>query len=229
MKNLILLVLIAFAINGCTKEDNNSEPVALKFNTNIAYGQMTDIDGNIYKTITIGSQTWMAENLRTTKFRNGVSIQTITGNINWINTSTPAMCWYGNKSENKFIYGALYNGFAVDSLICPEGWHIPSDDEWQVLFDYVGNDSGKLREVGLHWLINNSSNSNETGFTAVPSGLREPFTGGFSEMGYITEWWSSTKLENNIYYKTRFMDDTNNDTKNTESVLFGLPIRLIKN
>lgn len=109
------------------------------FNPILTYGTMTDQDGNTYKTITIGSQTWMAENLRVTHFRNGDPIPNVTDNDTWHNLTSSAYCWYNNDISNKDIYGALYNWYAVtDSRnIAPAGWHVPTSDDMQELVDYL--------------------------------------------------------------------------------------------
>jgi uncharacterized protein (TIGR02145 family) len=135
-----------------------------------------DVDGNVYNTVTIGAQVWMAENLRTTKYNDGTSIPLVTDSTKWSDLSTPAHCWYNNdKASYKATYGALYNWYTVatDNL-CPTGWHVPTTAEWQILKDYLGSsvDGGKLKESGTtHWKSPNKGATNESGFTALPGGL----------------------------------------------------------
>jgi len=166
------------------------------FNPNLTYGTMTDQDGNVYKTIVIGTQTWMAENLRTTKYRNGSAIPEITDNSVWYNLTTGAYCWYNNSINNKKPYGALYNWFTVGDPrnIAPAGWHVPTDEDWTILTTYLGGVTiagGKMKEVGLtHWQSPNAYATNESGFTALPVGYRY-FNGSF----YFLDggFWSSTQ------------------------------------
>ncbi len=164
------------------------------FNPNLTYGTMTDQEGNVYKTITIGTQTWMAENLRTTKYRNGDNITNMT--LEW-GGPDGAYCWYANDGiANKFTYGALYNWTsATDSRrLAPTGWHVPTDAEWSVLLAFLGDgaiNGGKLKETGTtHWHGSNGGSTNETGFTGLPGGYR---SGQFGSLGDAGEWWSSSE------------------------------------
>ena len=158
---------------------------------------ITDIDGNVYQTITIGTQTWMAENLKTTHYRNGDPIPYVTDNYQWGYLYSGAYCWYDNDVTNKNIYGALYNGYSVDDSrsIAPEGWHIPSKEEWSILINYLGKDSiagGKMKETGTtHWDPNIDA-SNESGFTGVPGGYRQCDTGIYLYKGTNAFFRTST-------------------------------------
>ena len=162
---------------------------------------ITDIDGNVYRIVTIGSQTWMGENLKTTRYYDGTPIPLITDATEWSELETPGYCWYNNnESENKGLYGALYNWYAAaHPKICPEGWHVPSDEEWTVLTDYLGGEStagGKLKEAGTeHWREPNTGATNETGFTALPAGIRYGTNGDYKSQGEEGRWWTSTDHE----------------------------------
>ena len=166
------------------------------FNPNLTYGTLTDIDGNTYKTIQIGTQTWMAENLKTTKYNDGTDIPLIADAGLWKNRSTPAYCWYMNDESNyKSTYGALYNWHAVNTeKLCPTGWHVPTDDEWTTLtmnLDLESYAGEKLKEVGTtHWADPNYA-TNETGFTALPQGIRN-YNSSFYNLGVTGYWWTST-------------------------------------
>lgn len=136
-----------------------------------------DYDGNIYSTVRIGSQIWMAENLKTTKYNDGTNISNITENNVWQYDTIGGYCWYNNNIEYKSIYGALYNWYAVNTnKLCPIGWHVPTDTEWEILIDYIGgfeNAATKLKEPDtIHWNSYAEPPTNETGFTALPSGVR---------------------------------------------------------
>ncbi|MFT4803630.1 MAG: hypothetical protein ACI9YE_000825 [Psychroserpens sp.] len=163
-----------------------------------------DIDNNRYEIITIGTQTWMAENLKTTRYNDGTVIPLITDDTAWENagnTAAPAYCWYNNESSNLIVYGALYNWYAVDTLsngnknVCPTGWHVPTDGEWTTLTDYLGGTGvagGKMKEAGLaHWASPNTGATNESGFAGLPGGYRDYSDGAFEQIGGIGSWWGS--------------------------------------
>lgn len=159
-------------------------------------GTVTDIDGNVYHTVIIGTQVWMLENLKTTKYRNGDPIQNVTDQSIWNNLTTGAYCNYNNNTSNVAVYGRLYNWFAVNDSrkIAPAGWHIPSDAEWLTLINFAGGEyhaGGNLKETGtIHWNTTNSFVTNSTGFTALPGGARGKYI-SFSEIGNYCYLWSS--------------------------------------
>lgn len=170
------------------------------FNASLIYGTLSDIEGKTYKTIPIGSQVWMAENLKTGKFNDGTSIPVVTGNADWTNLVTPALCWINNNDSIYVnIYGACYNWFAVSSgKLCPAGWHIPTDSEWQTLVDFLGGDQiagSKIKEAGTNnWVFSNKDATNQSGFTGLPAGLRETSYGMFQGQGSFGGWWSGTEV-----------------------------------
>jgi uncharacterized protein (TIGR02145 family) len=156
----------------------------------------TDYDGNVYETVTIGDQEWMAENLKVTHYRNGDPLLTGVSNPDWRYCPTGAYAIYNNDPINGEIYGYLYNWRAVDDSrnIAPEGWHVPSDAEWNILVEFLGSDAGgKLKEAGYdHWNPPNTGATNESGFTALASGNRSYYHGGFRELGNSEFYWTST-------------------------------------
>ncbi len=164
---------------------------------------VTDIDGNVYETVRIGNQVWMAENLKVTHYRDGTAIPNITDGTDWTNLTTGAYCYYDNNSSNGDTYGALYNWYAVNDSrnIAPEGWHVPTDNEWQTLIDYLGGSSvagGKLKEAGTtHWNSPNRGADNASGFTALPNGYRHYDTGNYIGIGYYGYFWSATETTSN--------------------------------
>ncbi|MFA4851475.1 MAG: FISUMP domain-containing protein [Bacteroidales bacterium] len=165
---------------------------------------VSDIDGNVYNTITIGTQVWMKENLKVTHYSNGDAIPNISDNTSWSNLATGARCYYNNDSAvNAPVYGVLYNWYAVNDSrnIAPTGWHVPTDAEWTTLTTYLGGESvagGKLKETDTtHWQSPNTGATNETGFTALPSSFRGD-NGIFGYVGVYGYWWSSTEY-NAIY------------------------------
>jgi uncharacterized protein (TIGR02145 family) len=208
MKNKMLIgsVLIAsvMVFMSCSKDDDkgsdnpfNGKTTAV-FNHNVSYGTVTDQDGNVYKTVTIDTQTWMAENLRTTKYNDGTTIPGVTKASEWESLTDGAYCNIYNTKNTDTIatYGRLYNWYAVNTgKLAPKGWHIPSNVEWAALATYLGGESVagyKLKETGTtHWKGTNTDATNETGFTALPGGYRD-YDGAFSYFAYYGVWWSST-------------------------------------
>jgi uncharacterized protein (TIGR02145 family) len=160
-------------------------------------GTFTDIDGNVYHAITIGSQEWMLENLKTTKYRDGTDIPNVTDDTWWSQT-TGAYCNYNNDESYVATYGRLYNWYAVDNEhnLAPEGWHVPSEEELMVLVNYFGGGSVAgygLKEAGLaHWLSPNLA-YNSCGFAAIPGGYRTAGT-SFAAIGMRGTWWSSSAI-----------------------------------
>lgn len=160
---------------------------------------VTDIDGNVYHTVTIGNQVWMAENLEVTRYRDGSMIPNITADKKWHDLTSGAYCWYeNNPAAYKEPYGALYNFHAVNDPrgLCPEGWHVPTKSEWVALEAYLGGRSaggGKMKEAGsAHWNSPNIGATDESGFTGLPGGGRARL-GWFGDVGEYATWWASTK------------------------------------
>jgi uncharacterized protein (TIGR02145 family) len=193
-----------------------SSGTGIIFNPNLTYGSVTDIDGNNYKTIQIGTQTWMAENLKTTKFNDGTAISNITVGTAWAALITSSFCWYlNNAATYKDNYGALYNWYVVDIAsnegknVCPSGWIVPTDADWTTLTDYLtnnsygyegsGNDIAKSMAATSSWLTsaiagtvgNDQGKNNSSGFTAFPSSGRNG-GGEFLLIPTYCIWWSST-------------------------------------
>lgn len=170
-------------------------------------GTVTDIDGNVYHTITIGTQVWMVENLKTTKYRNGDPITNLASNSQWVTaaaTGAPGYCDYDNDAANGTTYGHLYNWYAVNDSrnIAPTGWHIPTRAEMQTLVDYLGGDSqagNALKESGTsHW-ISNTGATNSSGFTALPGGYRYE-NGNFLNKSEFAYFWSTTTYNYDVTY-----------------------------
>jgi uncharacterized protein (TIGR02145 family) len=174
------------------------QSLEFKKETEIEADIVKDVDDNIYKTVVIGTQTWMAENLKTIRYNDGTAIPLITDSTVWSNLTTPGYCWYGNdEATYKDVYGILYNWYTVETgNLCPSGWHVPTDDEWTTLIiNYLGEHEagGKLKETGTTlWKSPNIGATNETGFTALPSGHRID-GGAFSSIGVFGFWWSSSE------------------------------------
>ena len=183
----------------CTDGDSNNYPVV---QIGTAKGTTDNSDPSADK----GVQTWMAENLMTTKFKDGTVIPEVTVGSEWYYLKSPAYCWFNNDASTyKADYGALYNWYTVKTgNLCPTGWHVPGDAEWTTLVIYLGGEDfagGKLKETGLeHWTFPNSGATNETGFTALGAGYRES-NGIFRAFKMDGHWWSATEFNNSTAYQ----------------------------
>ncbi len=199
---------------------------------------ITDAEGNSYKTVTIGSQTWMAENLKVSKYSDGTTIPNITDNTQWPNNTTGAWAYYNNDAANNAKYGKLYNWYAVSPTtngnknVCPTGWHVPTDAEWKVLTDYLGGESvagGKMKEVGTtSWNNPNTDATNTSLFTGLPGGYRNDW-GNYANFGNYGYWWSSS--ENSTYYAWyRHLNYNYGDASsyNSHNKKFELSVRCLK-
>lgn len=192
-------------INGLST-DLLSKPSPVK----IKYGKVMDIEGNVYKTVKIGTQWWMAENLKTTKYNDGTPIPEVTSVSEWINLEGPGYSWYANDPMYKDIYGALYSYYVTDPSsngyknVCPIGWHVSTATDRNNLADYLGGlemAGGQLKATGTLegddglWLSPNTGATNSTGFSALPGGAfvydGDPQgTGDFKHIGEHGLWWA---------------------------------------
>lgn len=236
---LMFIISLTLAIYSCKKDDNNpSNPYNGKslavFNEDIEYGILTDQDGNIYKTVKIGTQTWMAENLRTTKYRNGDEIQKVVNDSEWAYLSSGAFCNYNNTEDYNTIatYGRLYNWFVIDDSrnVAPNGWHVPSDAEWTTLINFLGGDlnaGGKMKmKESLIWVNPDPNITNESGFTAIPAGMREWYTGEYS---FACGFWSNTQADDGVSSWHRSLSvDNNTITRYQPNKMYGFSIRCVK-
>jgi uncharacterized protein (TIGR02145 family) len=183
----------------------NSDETSEWLNPNLTYGSVTDLDGNTYATIEIGTQEWMAENLRTTTYANGDPIPNVTDSAQWSNLTTGAWAHYSDDTQYEIPYGKLYNWYtAADPRnVCPTGWHVPTDAEWTVLTDYLGGlevSGGKMKTTGTIeaatglWYSPNAGATNSSGFSGAPGGGRGYYSGGYASIGYYGLWWSSSEF-----------------------------------
>jgi uncharacterized protein (TIGR02145 family) len=195
-----------------------------------------DIDGNVYGTIGIGSQIWMSENLKTSRLNDGTRICLIKDDSIWqYHDRIPATCWYNNDSVHfSKPYGLLYNGFVVSTdLLCPTGWHVPSDSDWDILTEFLGGyekAGGKLKDYNSNlWSDPNHCYVNDIGFFALPGGRRDHFGGRFYDINDIGYWWtSSSKNELHAYSRRIFHYDTW-ISKTESNKRDGFSVRCIKN
>lgn len=197
-------------------------------------GSFTDIDGNVYKTVQIGDQIWMAENLRVSHYRNGEPVKYFSGNDTWTNWKTGACCNYNNHPGNDITFGKLYNGAAItDSRnIAPEGWHIPVKEEWEKLIAYLGGSSvagGKLKAVdNISWIKPNVGASDEFGFNALPGGCCTFFS-SFDQEYYAGFWWTSTYSKEEFLTGFAIFSDSERISSGNWYYRYGLSVRCVKN
>ncbi|NMC41643.1 MAG: hypothetical protein GYA43_10835 [Bacteroidales bacterium] len=216
---LLSLLLLTFLLifSGCKKEGLT----------------VTDVEGNTYKTFSIGGKVWMAESLRTTKFRDGSSIPLVAAGNAWSLTTTAAYNNVNNSSDNAPVYGRLYNWYAVtDSRnLCPEGWHVPSNDEYINLITALGGASvagGKMKETGTdHWNEPNSGASNQSGFTGRGAGYIS-YAGVFKDFKYITGFWTSTQNTSGTAYHVGLLFDLPDADNYAVDKKTGLQVRCVK-
>jgi len=161
---------------------------------------VADIDGNVYQTVTIGTQVWMSENLKVTQYHDSTAIPNVSDAGKWTELTTGAYCNFNNEISNAATYGCMYNFYAVaDSRnLCPTGWHVPTDSEWTTLETFLGYSSptpgGNLKEAGTsHWISPNTGADNSSGFSALPGGYRDNSNGRFYYLGIDGYWWSASE------------------------------------
>ena len=205
-----------------------SEPTQMQATTTV-----TDIDGNTYRAVKIGDQWWMAENLKVTHYRNGDPIPNVTNNTQWSGLTTGAYCNYDNDPNNANTYGILYNWYAVNDSrdIAPEGWHVPSEAEWQTLVNYLGGSGvagGKMKEIGTtHWKRPNEGATNVSGFAALPGGYRYS-DGNFGKLGSSAYFWSSSRYNSSnawgrvLYYGSAYV------SRYSSNKQYGFSVRLVR-
>ena len=256
MKKIFLGLILTSSLIACKKETNatttngggtgtstdTNQKSAINFTSlgtpvGSFQNNIIDVDGNTYKTVKIGNQIWMAENLKTSKYSDATEIPNITDKTQWSNLKTGAWAFYNNDTSNNAKYGKLYNWYAVSKTtngnknVCPIGWHIPTDAEWTVLTSYLGGDSisgGKMKEVGFtSWNTPNSESTNSSLFTGMPGGDRD-FNGNFSGIGRSGEFWSST-LEGDILANYQHLNYNHGISKHYSFVKsFGMSVRCLK-
>jgi uncharacterized protein (TIGR02145 family) len=192
-----------------------------------------DIDGNVYQTVTIGTQVWMEENLRVTHYRNGEAIPKVTDNYTWIGLLTGAYCEYNNDINNVATYGRLYNWHSLNDSrnMAPSGWHVPTDAEWQTLVDFLGGSSvagGKMKEAGTtHWLSPNTGATNESGFSGLPGGGLN-YVGSYGDMGSHAYFWSSTEFDSGLASYRRLLYTNSEESGSYGHKTTGMSVRCVR-
>lgn len=224
--------LLIIAFNSCKKENDPSGPT---------FGTVTDIDGNTYQTVKIGTQTWMVSNLKTTHYNDGTAIPNVTNGLDWYNLGTGAYCYYNNDAANDSVYGKLYNWHAVNTgKLAPTGWHVPSRTEYETLLDYLtqqnGGDfnvGGKLKAVSALWTSPNTGADNSSNFAALPGGQRNGSgsTSVFIQEGLNAWFWQAPDDWSNGSVSAHSFGLSNNNAYYNSSSNYktsGLSVRCIK-
>jgi uncharacterized protein (TIGR02145 family) len=195
-------------------------------------GTVTDADGNLYSSVTIGTQVWMKENLRTTKYNDGTSIPLVTDPTEWSSMITAGYCWYNNDASTyKLDYGALYNRYVNTAKLCPAGWHVATLNDFITLENYNGGVNiagGKLKEIGtMHWTSPNTSATNASGFTAVPGGWRTD-SGVFQHIGTNSCIWTSDNYSGSMGWYFYLINNSAQVNNTGLSYKYGNSVRCVK-
>ncbi len=213
---LSIVILLFSLVTACDKTDDTGGDFP-------SAGTVKDADGNVYNTVKIGTQVWMVDNLKTTKYNDGKAIPNVTDNSEWGNLTKGAYCNFDNLESNAKIAGRLYNWYAVNTgKLAPEGWHVPTEEDWTILEEYLiangynydgTKDENKIAKSMVSktgWETSSTPGTpgavprrnNGTGFTAIPGGYRDGGDGYFYNIGKYGDWWSSTEYnEGYAYYR----------------------------
>ena len=228
--NKILLGFIGIGLLtfvGCKKDEgttskNSNNPIAA-----------TDADGNVYTSVTIGTQEWMTENLRTSKYSDGTAIPNVKDDTQWSNLSTAAWCHYDNdSSQYESTYGKLYNWYAVETgKLCPTGWHVPTDAEWTILTDYLtanghNGTEGDALKATSGWASGGNGTDNY-GWLGLPGGSRS-FNGNFYSIGNYGYWWSSSQDNTGRALYRNLLNSFDAVSRNDSSKESGFSVRCLR-
>ena len=230
MKNLtnklsiitLCIAIFSIAISGCEKDKTNPIPDPTT---------VTDVDGNVYNVVRIGTQLWTVENLRTTKYNDGTMITTGLSNSSWQAATSGAYAIFEDDNTNDAIYGKLYNWYAVStSKLAPKGWHIPSNAEWDVLVKELGGSQvagGKMKTTSTLWEAPNLGADNSSKFSAVPSGYKGP-SANYELLGRAAYWWASTPRNASQADYLNVDKNLAGAASNAANKTFGYAVRCIK-
>ena len=224
-KNLAIAIAWLSVIPSCTdKKDEITDSTST----------IKDIDGNVYHTVKIGNQIWTIENLKTTRLNNGEIIPNVTNNLDWFNLTTKGWVFQENNDEYDNPFGKLYNWYCVeDGNLCPEGWRVPTNEDWEILVDYLGGElvaGGKMKSTGLtYWDSPNEDATNQSGFTGLPGGYRNySFNAEFYSLGGSGSFWSAS-VENDMPFEKDLYYAHGSIITNQIPKGYGLSVRCIKN
>lgn len=226
----MLAILMLVGVSGCKKE--KPEPVSTHLNQDLSYGEVKDVDGNTYATIQIGDQTWMAENLRTTRYSNGDSIPNIQKSWEWYNRTSDAWSNYNNDSMLDAMHGRLYNWYTVADPrnLCPTGWHVPSDADLTELINYLGGPEQagpKMKSTFPGQWSGNAEATNESGLSVLPSGKRG-LAADFTLMTYRGTFWSATEYNEGDGLAREIFWNGNEVGRYNDYKYYGFSVRCVK-
>jgi uncharacterized protein (TIGR02145 family) len=236
--SILCCAILALIINACTTND-----AAVVLPTDLT--PVTDIDGNVYPVVIIGTQTWMAENLKTARYRNGDSISNLTDSAKLAAATAGAWCSYMNDTANARIYGNLYNWYAVNDTrsIAPKGWHVATDAEWTTLTTYLSKHFGQslnlakaLSDTAMFWnssrvvgaIGDNLQINNSSGFKALPAGYRSFENANFDKLGDAGYWWCATEYGSNGAHYRRLQNDLEFINGGYSTKSFGFSVRCVR-
>jgi uncharacterized protein (TIGR02145 family) len=229
MKNILVLAL-CFLLGNLQAQTSTERKSWL--NPSISYDKVTDIDGNAYATIQIGTQVWMAENLRTSRYQNGDTIPNVQDSSQWNNLTTGAWCHYDNNPKLERPYGKLYNWYTVSDprKVCPTGWHVPTDAEWAVVIDYLGGEDVAglaMKSKGRRYWEANEGTTNASGFSALPGGCRN-YVGGFVLREISGSIWAVTESDPSNAFNYSPSCITDGMHRDTDGKTLGNAVRCLK-
>jgi uncharacterized protein (TIGR02145 family) len=245
MKNynlrIVAIIFFVMGITSCSNEETKTQnTIVTRPTVPIQAPTVTDIDGNVYRIVTINNQNWTKTNLNVSHYRNGDPIPHVRNGVQWINLTTGAWCYYNGDAANGVKYGKLYNWYAVNDPrgLVPNGWHVPSNEEWTNVSNYLGGYNvagGKMKATGTSqagtglWWSPNANATNSIGFTGQPGGVRRD-NGAFNNIASNGFWWSTTESTLTPYgcnFSLSFVNSTTYVTIGTAKTC-GLSVRCIK-
>lgn len=195
-----IITILFFGLLSCSNDETKTQnQVAARPTVPIQAPTVIDIDGNTYRIVTIGNQSWTKTNLNVSHYRNGDPIPQVTDPTQWVNLTTGAWCYYENNTANGTVYGKLYNWYAVNDPrgLAPTGYHVPSDAQWTTLTNFLGGaiGAGDKMKASTGWIpYFEITSTNSSGFTGLPGGYRTA-NGAFNSIGYNGSWWSSSETD----------------------------------
>jgi uncharacterized protein (TIGR02145 family) len=229
LDKVAFFLITLMALQSCEK--NNNPPTDINDLVNNENNIIKDIEGNVYDVVVIGNQTWMKQNLKTKYYNDSTPIATGLTGIEYVEAEKGVYSVYDDDLNNENVYGLLYNWYAIadPKKICPQGWHVPTDEEWKELTDYLtdtsGKAGGKLKSLSL-WEMPNIEANNSSGFSALPGGLR--IDAGYSNINKQANFWTSTPNTSASSWFRFLRYDSDVVTRAPTISYYGASVRCIK-
>ncbi len=224
LKYILMIIIVGLPLTECST-DSPVDP-----DEKFAVESMSDIDGNVYRTVRIGTQRWMAENLRVTHYRDGTAILKVTDNLQYVGLTSGMYRYYNNDSLMAEQSGALYNWDAVNSshILAPEGWHVPTVEEWYELTEFLGGSTraGTKLKSGTGW-VKNGNGTDEVGFDGIPTGLWYPYSicSGLDSTAYF---WTSSEYNSTQAWSRGLLHYYSGLTRNYMTKMHALSVRCVR-